>query len=327
MWGGLLSGLTAVPNKTIPQGPTDASHLCAESGRQCQTGHCPLGAPVGAGGRGGRGAHRGLGHTAQNQLSVGGTWTWVLAPEWGLGWGQLLRKQRSPQSLGWRQDCLSELQQTLGGLDRGGLTQWAWVPTRVRGWGARVSRAQECGFPRPGALGPGQGAGFQRDRACGSSCGLVGPCLTSWRKLGWGLPITHGEGRCVQARGGHAHTHPAALSVSTCSGRRALLSRWCRLCPIVTVVLLLTCKYLYEVTPRDASRLLASLPRGLGWEAQGSHRGTRWPSNSGSTRQAEPLGRPPVSQSPSPPTLTHPRLAQGSGLAGRPRQGQGGGET
>ncbi|XP_004414955.1 PREDICTED: uncharacterized protein LOC101375245 [Odobenus rosmarus divergens] len=124
-----------------------------------------------------------------------------------------------------------------------------------------------------------------------------------------------------------AHTHPAALSVSTCSGQRALVPRWCRLSPVFTVVLLLTCKYPCEVTHRDASRLLASLPGGLGWKAQGSHRGTRWPSHSGSTRQAEPLGRQPVSQSHSPSPLAHPRLAQGSGLAGRLRQGQVGGET
>lgn len=90
------------------------------------------------------------------------------------------------------------------------------------------------------------------------------------QKLGWGLPVAHGEARCTQGRGW------ACTLTSPSPARRHLLgtertapvSRRRRLSPVFTVVLLLTCKYPYEVTRSDPSRLFASPPRGLGWEAR-----------------------------------------------------------
>lgn len=141
---------------------------------------------------------------------------------------------------------------------------------------------------------------------------------------GWaGGSCSSSRGHHSPWAGGRAHSHIQQPCPSAPARDR---EPWGHAGAVFTVVLLLTGKYPYEGTHRDASRLLASLPGGLGWEAQGSHRGTRWPSNSGSTCQAEPLGRLSVPHSPSPSPLVHPRLAQGSGLAGRPRQGQVGGE-
>lgn len=225
----------AAPNKAIPQAPTDASHLCAEGGQKRQTGHCPDGAPVGAGAEAGcRGLAKGwiMQHRASSGGGMHGPGSWLQSGGWAGGSGSSSRGHQDPQLVGGP----SELEQILGvGVGA----------TRPHDWGAMASRAQEQGFPGLGLRGQGRARIPE----------AVGPPMVWWgrarhrgqsmghrRKRGWGLAVALGEGQGPRGRGwAGAHTSSSPVHQHL-PGQRALGSCWRRLSPVLTGVLFLTCK-------------------------------------------------------------------------------------
>lgn len=189
----------AAPNKAIPQAPTDASHLCAEGRQKHQTGHCPAGAPVGAGAEAGCGGLA-KGWTMQHRASSGGgthgPGSWLQSG--GLGWGQRLLKQRSPGSPAGGRTV--RVRADPGG-GRGGHQAARLGCHDVQGTRARLSPS--------GAPGPGQG---QDSRGCRSSHGLVGPCLTSWPEHGPPAEARLGAGCCSRRGAG-----PAGSGLGRCT--------------------------------------------------------------------------------------------------------------